>query len=93
MTEELRARSKVPGYLKAVLDALPVGTHPMTQFSMLVMALQVSVKPWKCGWWPGTQRGWMRVGSSVCFAIYEYPRPRFRERHCICMSAAFSLTS
>ena len=41
VTEELRARSAVPGYVKTVLEALPSGTHPMTQFSTLVLALQV----------------------------------------------------
>lgn len=41
VTEELRARSKLPAYVKKVLDALPEGTHPMTQFSTAVLALQV----------------------------------------------------
>ena len=44
VTEELRSRSAVPAYVKNVLEALPTGTHPMTQFSTLVMALQV------CAW-------------------------------------------
>ena len=41
VTEELRARSKVPLYLTDVLHSLPPDTHPMTQFATLVMALQV----------------------------------------------------
>ena len=41
VTEELRARSALPDYLKKVLKTLPEGTHPMTQLSMAIMALQV----------------------------------------------------
>jgi len=44
VTEELRSRSAVPAYVKNVLEALPTGTHPMTQFSTLVMALQKDSK-------------------------------------------------
>lgn len=44
VTEELRRRSAVPPHLKKVLDALPPGTHPMTQLTSLVMALQPSSK-------------------------------------------------
>mmetsp|Transcript_28783 Transcript_28783/g.73342 ORF Transcript_28783/g.73342 Transcript_28783/m.73342 type:complete len:470 (-) Transcript_28783:416-1825(-) len=40
VTEELRARSAMPPHVVKVLEALPEGTHPMTQFSTLVMALQ-----------------------------------------------------
>jgi citrate synthase len=43
VTEELRSRSAVPAYVKTVLEALPAGTHPMTQFSTLVLALQVKL--------------------------------------------------
>jgi citrate synthase len=41
VTEDLRRRSKVPAHVKSVLDALPAHTHPMTQFTSAVMALQV----------------------------------------------------
>ena len=41
LSEELRARSKLPQHVFKVLDALPEGTHPMTQLSTAVMALQV----------------------------------------------------
>jgi len=44
VTEELRSRSAVPAYVKTVLEALPAGTHPMTQFSTLVLALQKDSK-------------------------------------------------
>jgi len=44
VTEELRARSKMPAHLKGVLAALPSHTHPMTQFVTLIMALQVDSK-------------------------------------------------
>lgn len=45
VTEELRARSKLPDYVGKVLAALPEGMHPMTQFSTLVLALQVRPTP------------------------------------------------
>lgn len=40
VTEDLRARSTLPSYLKNVLHALPEGTHPMTQFATLILTLQ-----------------------------------------------------
>lgn len=40
VTEELRARAKVPEHVYAVLKALPDDAHPMTQFTTAVMALQ-----------------------------------------------------
>ena len=44
VTEDLRARSTLPSYIKDVLHALPEGTHPMTQFSTLILALQKDSK-------------------------------------------------
>ena len=41
VTEELRARSKLPPHVLKVLNALPDDTHPMTQFCSLILALQV----------------------------------------------------
>lgn len=41
VTEELRARSKLPPHIYKVLQALPENTHPMTQFVSLISALQV----------------------------------------------------
>ena len=41
LSEELRSRSKLPAHVPAVLKALAPGTHPMTQFSAAVLALQV----------------------------------------------------
>jgi len=40
LSEELRSRSELPAHVPAVLKALPQGTHPMTQFSTAVLALQ-----------------------------------------------------
>ena len=37
---EWRRRETLPDYAKATLDALPKNTHPMTQFSIGIMALQ-----------------------------------------------------
>ena len=42
MTEELKARSTLPDYLKKTLASLPKDTHPMTQLSIAILALQVS---------------------------------------------------
>ena len=43
LSEELRSRSALPAHVPAVLKALPQGTHPMTQFSTAVLALQARV--------------------------------------------------
>ncbi|ETV94833.1 citrate (Si)-synthase, eukaryotic [Aphanomyces invadans] len=39
LTKELHARSKIPAHVKQMLCDLPKGTHPMTQFSIAVMAM------------------------------------------------------
>lgn len=39
-TADLAARSDVPPYVMKLLRELPAGTHPMTQMTMAVMALQ-----------------------------------------------------
>jgi len=36
----LRGQEELPGYLKKALDEMPVDTHPMTQFSMGILAMQ-----------------------------------------------------
>ncbi|XP_039004251.1 citrate synthase, mitochondrial [Hibiscus syriacus] len=41
LSQELRDRAVVPDYVFKAIDALPVSTHPMTQFATGVMALQV----------------------------------------------------
>jgi len=40
ITEEWRSRSELPAYVKAMLDALPTSTHPMTQFSLGILSMQ-----------------------------------------------------
>jgi citrate synthase len=40
ITAAWRAREELPGRVRHVLDAMPVETHPMTQLSMGIMALQ-----------------------------------------------------
>ena len=42
VTEELQQRSTLPDHLKKVLSSLPKDTHPMTQLSIAILALQVS---------------------------------------------------
>lgn len=42
LTAELSERGKdIPAHVDTILTALPPGTHPMTQFSTAVLALQV----------------------------------------------------
>lgn len=40
ITEEWRKRSELPKYLIDVMNAVPVDTHPMTQFSLAILQLQ-----------------------------------------------------
>lgn len=42
--EELKKRAEVPEYVYDVLNALPKETHPMTQISMAVLAMQKNSK-------------------------------------------------
>lgn len=43
LSAELSHRGKdIPSHVYKVLAALPAGTHPMTQFSTAVLALQVT---------------------------------------------------
>ena len=52
LSAELGERGRaVPAHVHKVLQALPPDTHPMTQFSVAVMALQVRVLSrvvWQC---------------------------------------------
>jgi hypothetical protein len=41
VSAELRRRAALPDYVRAVIEALPPGTHPMTQFATAILALQV----------------------------------------------------
>lgn len=43
-TAELHARSGVPANVKATIDSLPIDTHPMTQLSIAMLALQKDSK-------------------------------------------------
>lgn len=44
LSADWRARAKVPSHVWKTLDALPIETHPMTQFVVGVMALQTQSK-------------------------------------------------
>eukprot|EP00243_Klebsormidium_subtile_P003736 TRINITY_DN17325_c0_g1_i1.p1 TRINITY_DN17325_c0_g1~~TRINITY_DN17325_c0_g1_i1.p1 ORF type:complete len:477 (+),score=134.96 TRINITY_DN17325_c0_g1_i1:146-1576(+) len=44
LSEDLKARAGLPGYVHDTLQALPKGAHPMTQLSVGVMALQSESK-------------------------------------------------
>lgn len=47
LSEELKARAKLPGHVKGVLAALPRDTHPMVQFTVGIASLQVSRMRWQ----------------------------------------------
>jgi hypothetical protein len=40
LSKDLLARSEIPTHVHSMLKSLPKGTHPMTQFSIAIMALQ-----------------------------------------------------
>lgn len=40
VTKEWRSHSEVPKHVFDMLDSMPISTHPMTQFSMAVLAMQ-----------------------------------------------------
>jgi citrate synthase len=40
ITSVLQRRSHVPNHVFATIEAMPIGTHPMTQFVVAIMALQ-----------------------------------------------------
>mmetsp|Transcript_2801 Transcript_2801/g.6764 ORF Transcript_2801/g.6764 Transcript_2801/m.6764 type:complete len:387 (+) Transcript_2801:290-1450(+) len=42
LSSDLRKRGELPPYVGKVLDAMPPQTHPMTQFTQAIMALQTS---------------------------------------------------
>jgi citrate synthase len=44
VTKELHARSKLPAHVETLLRSLPKTMHPMTQFSMGIMAMQTESK-------------------------------------------------
>lgn len=48
VSKELARRAALPGHIKAVLESLPVDTHPMTQFVTLITALQVGADRVHC---------------------------------------------
>ena len=48
VTKELQARSQLPPQVAKVLAAMPKETHPMTQLSQAVLALQVGAGPQVC---------------------------------------------
>jgi citrate synthase len=49
LTAELSERGKdIPPHVHKVLQALPPGTHPMTQFSTAVLALQAKLPAFLC---------------------------------------------
>jgi citrate synthase len=69
------ARSAVPGHVYAALDAMPITTHPMTQFSMAIMALQtesVFAKAYREG--INKKDYWDYTYEDVCTLLARLPQ-------------------
>ena len=44
LSQELRSRAELPAQVLKVLEALPANTHPMTQLTCAIMAMQTESK-------------------------------------------------
>jgi citrate synthase len=44
LSAELRKRAELPAHVIKVLEALPANTHPMTQLTVAIMAMQTESK-------------------------------------------------
>ncbi len=83
ITEEWRKRSALPAYLMSFLKAVPVDTHPMTQFSLAILQLQkdsVFARRYREGmpkseYWDATYEDVMNVIAKLPnIAAYIYRR-------------------
>lgn len=90
LTEEWRKRSAIPAYVHAVLDALPEGTHPMTQFTIGINALQndsVFASKYAEGfsrdaYWDATYEDTMNLLAKLpALAAYIFRRTYFGGKH------------
>lgn len=63
VSAELARRANIPHHVKAVLEALPVETHPMTQFITAITALQVRLT----GLWNGHSS--CAACAGICRAV------------------------
>lgn len=70
-----RARAEVPAHVFKAIDALPAGTHPMTQFSIGIMAMQtesVFAKAYREG--INKKEYWSYIYEDVCNMLSRLPR-------------------
>ncbi|CAL5444220.1 unnamed protein product [Camellia sinensis] len=83
LSKELRSRATVPDHVYKAIDALPVLAHPMTQFAMGVMALQVQSefqKAYEKGihkskyWQPTYEDSLSLIAQLPIVAAYVYRR-------------------
>ncbi|GMQ09255.1 hypothetical protein CsSME_00052691 [Camellia sinensis var. sinensis] len=83
LSKELRSRATVPDHVYKAIDALPVSAHPMTQFAMGVMALQVQSefqKAYEKGihkskyWQPTYEDSLSLIAQLPIVAAYVYRR-------------------
>lgn len=70
-----KARAEVPAHVFAAIDALPITTHPMTQFSIGIMAMQTESKFAKA-YRDGINKKdyWDPTYEDVCDLLARLPR-------------------
>lgn len=87
---EWRSREALPDYVKQTLDALPVTTHPMTQFSIGINALQNSsifARKYREGlskyelWDPMFEDAMNLMAALPLLAAYIYRRSYHKGQH------------
>ncbi|MEO1712106.1 MAG: citrate (Si)-synthase [Bacteroidota bacterium] len=90
LTDQWTHRSNVPEHVFATLDALPVDTHPMTQFIMAITAMQTSsvfARRYSEGmskteYWDATYEDTMNVVARLPrIAAYIYRRTYHDSKH------------
>jgi len=90
LTDQWTRRSNVPSYVFRAIDALPVEAHPMTQFSIAVMAMQqtsIFARRYSEGmnrseYWDATYEDTMNLLARLPrVAAYIYRRTYFNGDH------------
>jgi citrate synthase len=90
LTDDWRTRGGLPYHTKSVLDALPAGTHPMTQFTIGIMTLQndsIFASKYAEGmskddYWDATYEDTMNLVAKLPeLAAYIFRRTYFDNKH------------
>lgn len=91
ITAEWRAAETLPDYVKHALDAMPLDTHPMTQFSMGILAMQresVFARTYREGgmtkddqWKTAFDDAMIMLGRLPTLAAYIYRRTYKKGQH------------